>query len=119
MDITTLFCEIDDFCKENVKNNTEYKLLTQGNKLFRNRNNKMTISEIMTIAIIFHESGYRNFKNFYLEHISKHMKKEFPTLLSYNRFVEIMPKIMEGGESLLRYTFLFTLLGTLTHPSFH
>lgn len=94
MDITTLFCEIDDFCKENIKNNTEYKLLINGDKTFRNRNNRMSISEIMTIAIIFQESGYRNFKTFYLEHVSKQMQQEFPSLLSYNRFVAIMPKIM-------------------------
>jgi len=43
MDITTLFCEIDDFCKENIKNNTEYKLLINGDKAFRNRNNKTSV----------------------------------------------------------------------------
>lgn len=45
----------------------------------------------MTIIVIFHSSGYRNFKTYYLQHVLKHMAGAFPRLVSYNRFVELMP----------------------------
>jgi len=50
----------------------------------------MTMSEIMTIAICFHLSHYREFKWYYLECICGEHKDCFPKLLSYNRFVEVM-----------------------------
>ena len=50
----------------------------------------MALSEIMTILIMFHLSGYRTFKWYYQKHVMQHQKKDFPNLVSYNRFVEIM-----------------------------
>ncbi|MGK7936024.1 MAG: hypothetical protein AB4206_09545 [Xenococcaceae cyanobacterium] len=61
---------------------------------------RMSLSEVMTIAIrrslpvklgVFHGSGYRTFKEFYLTGVQPHWKKAFPSLVSYNRFVELMP----------------------------
>ncbi|EQC00108.1 transposase IS982 [Photorhabdus temperata subsp. temperata M1021] len=52
-------------------------------------------SEIMTILILFHLSHYRDFKNFYLEHIWKYHHNDFPTLLSYPRLV-IMLTVLGG-----------------------
>jgi hypothetical protein len=43
--------------------------------------------------IHFHQSQYRNFKSFYIYHVSQHLKSEFPDLLSYNRFIELIPTI--------------------------
>ena len=51
---------------------------------------RMALSEIMTILIMFHLSGYRTFKWYYKKHVMQHQKKDFPNLVSYNRFVEIM-----------------------------
>ena len=51
---------------------------------------RMALSEIMTILIMFHLSGYRTFKWYYQKHVMQHQKKDFPNLVSYNRFVEIM-----------------------------
>jgi hypothetical protein len=45
----------------------------------------------MTILIYFHQSQYRNFKAFYLLHLSRHCRGEFPPLLSYTRFVALIP----------------------------
>ena len=42
----------------------------------------------MTILIHFHQSHYRNFKQYYLQHVSLHLRSEFPHLPSYSRFVE-------------------------------
>ncbi|MDE1465037.1 IS982 family transposase [Spartinivicinus poritis] len=49
---------------------------------------KLSISEILTILIYFHQSRYRDFKTYYTKHIQKHYFSEFPNLLSYSRFIE-------------------------------
>lgn len=54
----------------------------------------MSMSEIMTIVICFHLSHYRCFKWYYLDYVRVHLRKYFPRLLSYNRFVEIMPSVI-------------------------
>ncbi len=51
---------------------------------------RMALSEIMTILIMYHLSGYRTFKWYYLHHVMKYQKQDFQNLVSYNRFVEIM-----------------------------
>ena len=45
----------------------------------------------MTIVVFFHGSGYKTFKEFYLNEVLKHGKRDFPKLVSYNRFVELIP----------------------------
>jgi hypothetical protein len=44
----------------------------------------------MTLIVLFHARAYRNFKSYYTEHVLKHLTGEFPHLVSYNRFVELM-----------------------------
>ena len=48
----------------------------------------------MTIIVYFHRSSYRNFKDYYLKHIFKYCQGEFPNLVSYQRFVELMPNAL-------------------------
>lgn len=80
--LTKLYCEINDFCKKFIK---------EWNKnLIGNFTCEMSICEIMTIVVQFHLSNMRTFKHFY-QILEKYHKREFPKLLSYNRFVEIMP----------------------------
>ena len=74
MEVETIFCFIDDFCKEFVPF-YKGKLLP---KRRRTRQSIMSLSEVLTILIMFHQSHYRDFKSFYLFYICKHMKKEFP-----------------------------------------
>jgi hypothetical protein len=44
----------------------------------RNRAFKMSQSEIMTISILYHLSGFKNFKHFYIFYVQVHMQGEFP-----------------------------------------
>mgnify|MGYP003081987213 FL=1 len=57
----------------------------------------MSDSEIITILILFHLSGYRTLKAFYPQMICKEWRLHFPVVLSYNRFVEreqmVSPKL--------------------------
>lgn len=85
---TAIFCSIDDFCLH-FEPALRKRLLADGKKR-RNRAFKMSRSEILTITVMFHLSGYRNFKHYYLFHVQKNLKAEFPETVSYNRFVELM-----------------------------
>ena len=86
--ITEIFCSIDDFCKV-FEPAFQKKLIGEGKK-HRNRVFSMSMGEILTITVLFHMSGYRTFKHFYLYYVKEHLKDEFPVTVSYNRFTELM-----------------------------
>jgi hypothetical protein len=44
-------------------------------------------SEIITLVVCYHLSGYRTFKWFYENPVQKYWLADFPCLPSYNRFV--------------------------------
>jgi len=92
MSLLELFVSIDDFCLLFLPF-WERKLLADGSKK-RRRAGQLSVSEIMTIIIYFHQSQYRNFKAYYTEHVSKHLRAEFPNLVSYERFVILMPSVL-------------------------
>jgi Transposase DDE domain len=87
-----LFVSVDDFCQVFLPA-WERNLLTDGSKK-RCRSGQLRISEIMTIIIYFHQSHYRNFKAYYMEHVCQHLRAEFPKLVSYERFVILMPSVL-------------------------
>ena len=87
MDILPLFCDIDDFCLL-FEPRWGHKLLETRQ---RRRSSTLCLSEVMTIITLFHASSYRNFKAYYTEHVLKHLPWAFPRLVSYGRFVELMP----------------------------
>jgi DDE family transposase len=70
-------------------------------------------SEMMTIVILFQQSHYRTFKAYYTEYVQRHLRSEFPTLVSYQRFVELMPTLL---VPLVAY--LHTQLGRCSGISF-
>lgn len=90
--VISLFCLVDDFCK-NFEPEWNKHLL-EANIKKRIRPSSLSISEIMTIIILFHQSGYRNFKMFYFNYVNKYLVKEFPKLVSYNRFVELIKSVI-------------------------
>ncbi len=90
--ITEIFCSIDDFCKV-FELAFQKKLIGDGKK-HRNRAFSMSTSEILTITVLFHMSGYRTFKHFYLFYVKEHLNEEFPVTVSYNRFTELMQSNM-------------------------
>ena len=92
MSLLELFCHVDDFWRA-FSPYWKMRLLEQGT-IKRNRTTGLSESEIMTVVILFHQSHYRNFKAFYTEHVQKHLRREFPKLVSYNRFVELMPRVL-------------------------
>ena len=89
MSLEEVFCDVDDFCREFLPA-WHRQLLTDGTRQ-RRRSSRLTLSEIMTILIYFHEAQYRNFKAFYLYQVCRYHQGEFPNLLSYTRFVALIP----------------------------
>jgi len=89
MHVLQIYCKIDDFCKEISVELNKKSILPDGKK-HRNKPCSLSLSEIMTIMILFHLSNFRNFKHFYLSQMFCHMRCAFPHLVSYNRFVELM-----------------------------
>ncbi len=87
-----IFCDVDDFCKVFIPQ-WEKQLIADGSKK-RNRQGRMSTAEIMTIIICFHRSHHRDFKNFYKGYIALFLKNDFPQLLSYTRFLEVMPNAL-------------------------
>ena len=53
------------------------------------RRGELCLSEVMTIMVGFHLSGYRTFKPYYLNYMLRYQRGYFPGLVSYNRFVEL------------------------------
>ncbi|HAC61961.1 MAG TPA: IS982 family transposase [Cyanothece sp. UBA12306] len=92
MEIETLFCKIDDFCQAFAPIFESHLLPKKVVK--RKRKCRLCLSEIATIVVYFHSSGYRNFKKYYINHIFNHCRSEFPNLVSYNRFVELIPSVL-------------------------
>ena len=90
--IIEIFCFLDEFCKYFEPELKKLAISTSG-KLHRNRPGRMSDSEIMTILVLFHTSRFRDLKSFYLGYICQHMRKEFPHVISYNRFVERQAKV--------------------------
>jgi hypothetical protein len=87
MSILELYWDVDEFCQEFVKQQWGPQL-GQGK---RGPQTGLSLSEVMTIIIHFHQSHYRTFKAYYIEHVLAHLRAEFPTLVSYSRFVELTP----------------------------
>lgn len=98
LDVTQVFCEVDDFCSSWEK---QWQQVPQLPSMVGERRSmsRMHLSEVITIASLlrrsnayaFHGSGYRTFKEFYTLQVLPGWRHAFPNLVSYTRFVELMP----------------------------
>jgi transposase len=88
--LTETFCLIDDFCRA-FEPAWEQRLLTSGTKK-RRRRSELSLSELMTLTVLFHQLRFRQFKSFYLDYACRYLRAEFPNLPSYNHCVELMPR---------------------------
>ena len=87
--ISDIFCLVDEFCKDFDQTTSPF-LLGKPSK----RPATMSKSEVISICLFFHLSGFRCFKHFYLFYLQKHMQSEFPNTVSYNRFVELSQSVL-------------------------
>lgn len=92
MTLLEVFCHVDDFCLCFIPR-WEARMLPPADRQLRRREGQLTESEIMTILIWFHRSNYRTFKHFYLEYVCVCLRHEFPGLVSYTRFIDLIPSV--------------------------
>jgi len=84
--LVEIYVEIDDFCK------TDDKILKAWSGAKPGPSPKLTLSEVMTILVYYHHKSYKNFKSYYTEYVQKNLQQDFPDLVSYNRFIELVPR---------------------------
>ena len=90
--LTELFCVGDDFCQGFLP--LWRRQLVSVGEIQRQRERSLSVSEIMTILIHFHQSHYRDFKAYYTDYVQERLQREFPSLVGYTRFVEFIPSVL-------------------------
>lgn len=92
-DITELYLFADDFCKV-ADQYFQHRSLT--NKVTRQptRVPELSLGEILTIMLLFHQSPCKNFKYFYQGDLIPFYGQDFPYLCSYQRFIALKPRIL-------------------------
>jgi hypothetical protein len=92
----------DDFCKA-FEAIWRSRMIADGERQ-RKRSGRLSLSEMLTIMIGFHGSGFRTFKRYYQSLLSER-QQEFPNLLSDNRFVEWIPSLTGPMAAYLMHRF--------------
>jgi len=110
IDYDTLFWFVDDFCKGFEP--WYKKQLISGHMISRRRDGHLTLSEVLTILIAYHQSGMSCFKYFYLNLCSYH-RHLFPKLVHYARFVKLIKQAFPALICLLK-----SLAGEITEYLF-
>lgn len=103
MSLLELFCDVDDFWQRFAPL-WKQSQLARG-QTSRDRQGQMCDSELMTIVIYFHQARYRDFKTYYQQYVQEHLRSEFPHLLSYGRFIQCLPRLLEPLCALLKTCF--------------
>lgn len=84
--LVEIYVEIDDFCKSDPIISQMWNISRSGRRC------GLTLSEIMTIVVHYHHKSFKNFKSYYLEYVLKELQNDFPDLVSYTRFIELIPR---------------------------
>lgn len=111
MELVALFYLIDEFCKE-FEPDWRAQRIASGLKQ-RNRCCRMSLSEILTITVHFHQSGYRTFKQYYEDYVCVRLASDFPRRVSYTRFLELMSE-----TSVPLFTLMTSLLARPTTANY-
>jgi hypothetical protein len=91
IDITVLYYYLDEFCKIYKEHEKEHMLPSSSQ--CRNREGNMSLAELLTIVVYYHLSGFKCFKAYYFCCLVKN-KQCFPNLISYNRIIQLMPRLL-------------------------
>lgn len=54
----------------------------------------LSVNEIMTILFHFYQYQSLHFNDYYFFHLLSHLNESFPELVSYQRFVVLMPSVL-------------------------
>lgn len=104
MELVALFYLVDEFCQTFEPEWRKHML--ESGEIQRLRAGSMSLSDILTILVYFHTSNHRTFKKYYLDYVSVYLRQDFPQLVSYTRFLELM-----SGATIPLLALLISLLG--------
>jgi hypothetical protein len=114
--LVEIFCAVDDFLLHHFTFTPIRDQLPppSSGKATRRRKTALSLSEQITIVVFFQLSGYKDFKHYYCNHILTERRQDFPTAVSYSRFITLMPRVLVPLLAFL----LLTRLGRCTGVSF-
>lgn len=101
-----IFCDVDDFWQVFNPGWTRHQQVL-GKR--RQRATQLSMSEVMTLAVWFHIKRYRDMKTYYQDYVCQTLNNEFPGLVSYGRFVELLSRV---AVPLLAYMQSLCVAGT-------
>ena len=87
-----IFCDCDDFYKKYEQFIADKPIGIK--KSNAHRKPSLAVSEVMTILIVYHLTGMKCFQYYYTELVRKHFQSYFPGIVSYTRFIELIPRCM-------------------------
>lgn len=90
--LVEIYVDVDDFCK--AQRSLLAKALRHCGAYKKLHPSQLTLSEIMTILIHYHLSPYKNFKAYYMHYVCQDLRRDFPDLVCYDRFVALIPRTL-------------------------
>ena len=90
--LDAIYVDVDDFCLL-FEPAWQKHLLETGEKQ-RIKPSRLSTSEVMTILIAFHQSGYRDFKTYYTCFVCQYWRQHFPDLVSYTRMLKLLQTVL-------------------------
>jgi hypothetical protein len=92
MNLLELYCHVDDFW-QGFTPDWQAEQLHSGERQ-RQQDGQLHESEIMATLIHFHQMRFRNFKTYYTQYVQVYLAAAFPRLVSYSRFIQLMPRVL-------------------------
>ena len=99
-----LFICLDDFCIALE----EWKRLQPQFQVSVTNHPVMSDSEMLAILVFYQSSGYKCFQYYYQQCVSKNLSSYFPCLISYERFVALIPRLLPGLYVFLKWRTLLS-----------
>ena len=85
------FCEVDDFCQAFQPQWETHQL--DGSYKSRGPKPGLADSEILTLLLVLHSSGFKYLKNFYNSPMGEVLRRYFPGMPCYERFVTLQKRV--------------------------
>ena len=109
--VVEVFCEIDDFCKVYEAKLAPH-LLACAASVHSVNQPSLSLSEMVTLEVLYHRSGHKCFQYYYEQEVLEgSLRSYFPAAPSYNRFVELKPRLLLPLIAYLHCLRLGALLG--------
>ncbi len=93
LDLTQIFCDVDDFYQHFERHQNNYCQLPTSDRQ-KPCYSRLCLSEVMTIVIAFHGSGYKTFKEFYLNEVLSPLAGRIPQISQLWSLCRINPLVI-------------------------